>query len=68
MSGIAPKVIIHRLNIDPKVKPVRQKKRPFALERQKVIDEEVDKLIAAGFIKEALSRLTRQYSNGEKNQ
>ena len=53
MSGIPPEVITHQLNIDPKVKPVRQKKRPFAPERQKVINEEVDKLLAANFIKEA---------------
>ena len=53
MPGIPPEVITHRLNFDSKVKSVRQKKRPFAPERQKVIDEEVDKLLAAGFIREA---------------
>ena len=52
MPGIPPEVITHRLNIDPKIKPVRQKKRPFASERQKVIDEKVDKLLAASFIRE----------------
>ena len=53
MSDIPSKIITHRLNINPKTRPVRQKKRPFALERQKVIDEEVDKLFAPGFIREA---------------
>ena len=53
MLEISPKVITHRLNIDPKVKPVRQKKIPFAPERQKVIDEEVNKLLAADFIRKA---------------
>ena len=53
MSGIPPKIITHRLNIDSKVKPVRQKKRLFAPERQKIIDEEVDKLLVASFIREA---------------
>ena len=31
---------------------MRQKKRPFTPEKQKIIDEEVDKLLAAGFIRE----------------
>ena len=53
MSEIPLEIITHRLNINPNVKPVRQKKRPFAPERQKIIDEEVDKLLAAGFIREA---------------
>ena len=49
--SISSKVITHRLNIDPKIKSVRQKKRPFAIEMQKIIDEEVDKLLTIGFIK-----------------
>ena len=36
-----------------KVKPMRQKKRSFIPERQKAIDEEVNKLLAVDFIKEA---------------
>ena len=52
MPGIPPDIITYRLNIDPKVKSVRQKKRSFAFERQKVIDEEVDKLLATSFIRE----------------
>ena len=31
MSGIDPSVITHRLNVSPFFKPVRQKKRVFAL-------------------------------------
>ena len=50
MPKFFSKVITHRLNIDLKVKSVRQKKMSFALERQKVIDEEVDKLLTADFI------------------
>ena len=53
MPKIFSKVITHRLNIDPKVRLVRQKKRSFTPERQKVINEEVDKLLETGFIKEA---------------
>ena len=49
ISEILSKVITHRLNIDPKVRLVRQKKRSFAPERQKIIDEKIDKLLADGF-------------------
>ena len=41
MPGIDPSVITHRLNIYPSSKPVRQKKRVFALERDNAIKEEV---------------------------
>ncbi|KAK2996573.1 hypothetical protein RJ639_025584 [Escallonia herrerae] len=40
MPGIDPKVITHRLNVDPSKKPVEQKKRTFAPERQEKIEEE----------------------------
>ncbi|XP_061375190.1 uncharacterized protein LOC133317344 [Gastrolobium bilobum] len=51
MPGIDPKVCCHRLTVDPKAKPVAQKKRKFGPDRQKVIDEEVKRLHDAGFIK-----------------
>ena len=41
MPGIDPSVITHRLNVYPSSKPVRQKKRVFAPERDKAIKEEV---------------------------
>ena len=44
---------MHKPNIDLKHKPMKQKKRSFAPERQKVIDEEVDKLLKVGFIRQA---------------
>ena len=47
MGGINPIVITHKLNISPFFKPVKQKKRSFAPERQKVINEEVNKLLQA---------------------
>ena len=52
MSGIDPSVITHRLNTNPSFKPVKQKRRSFAPERQKAINEEVGKLLQAGAIKE----------------
>ena len=52
MPGIDLSVITHRLNICPSFKPVRQKKRVFALERNNAIKEEVQRLMAAKFIRE----------------
>ncbi|KAL0431963.1 UNVERIFIED_CONTAM: Transposon Ty3-G Gag-Pol polyprotein [Sesamum radiatum] len=52
LEGIDPSVISHHLNIDPSAKLVKQKKRHFGLEKDKVIQAEVDKLMAAGHIKE----------------
>ena len=52
MGGIDPAIITHRLNVSPSFKPVKQKRRSFALERQKAINEEVDKLLKAGAIRE----------------
>ena len=52
MGGIDPTVITNRLNTSPSFKPVKQKRRSFAPERQKAINEEVAKLLQAGAIKE----------------
>ena len=51
MPGIDPSVITHRLNVYPSSKPVRQKKRVFAPERDNAIKEEVQKLTTAQFIR-----------------
>ena len=45
MGGIDLAVITHRLNIIPSFKPVKQKRRSFAPERKKAINEEVSKLL-----------------------
>ena len=52
MGGIDPTVITHRQNVSPSLKPVKQKRRSFAPERQKAINEEVGKLLQAGAIRE----------------
>jgi hypothetical protein len=52
MPGIDPSVIVHRLNVDPNFRPIRQKRRTFAPERNQAVAEEVSKLLAAGFIRE----------------
>ena len=45
MGGIDPTVITHRLNVSPSFKPIKQKRRSFAFERQKSVNEEVGKLL-----------------------
>ena len=52
MGGIDPAIITHRLNVSPSFKPVKQKRRSFAPERKKAINEEVEKLLQAGAIRE----------------
>ncbi|KAL0361963.1 UNVERIFIED_CONTAM: Transposon Ty3-G Gag-Pol polyprotein [Sesamum radiatum] len=52
LEGIDPKVITHHLNIDTSTKPVKQKKRHFRPEKEKIIQIEVDKLMAAEHIEE----------------
>ena len=52
MPGIDPSVITHRLNVSSSYKPVRQKKKVFALERYTAIKEEAHKLITGEFIRE----------------
>ena len=52
MGGIDPTIITHRLNISPSFKPVMQKRRSFAPERHKAINEEVGKLLRENAIRE----------------
>ena len=52
MPGVSPEVITHRLNVDPTCRPMKQKRRNFALDRSRAIEEEISKLLEAGFIRE----------------
>ena len=52
MEGINPAVITHKLNINTSFKPVKQKRRSFSLERQKAVNEEINKLLQAKPIRE----------------
>ena len=52
MPGISPEVIQHKLNVNLKRKPVQQRWRVFAPERDQVVIEEVTKLLTTGFIRE----------------
>ncbi|KAL0327949.1 UNVERIFIED_CONTAM: Retrovirus-related Pol polyprotein from transposon [Sesamum calycinum] len=52
LEGIDPGVITHHLNLDPSVRPIKQKKLHFGPEKDKIIEGEVKKLLSAGHIKE----------------
>lgn len=54
MLGIDPRVIIHRLSVNPSARPIRQKNRTFVADRNQVIIEEVGKLLNARFIREVI--------------
>ncbi|KAK8944975.1 hypothetical protein KSP39_PZI008322 [Platanthera zijinensis] len=50
MPGVDADVACHRLNLDPKVRPIQQKKRAIASKMARPIREEVEKLLQEGFI------------------
>ncbi|BFG41111.1 hypothetical protein CerSpe_273850 [Prunus speciosa] len=52
MPIIDLQIIIHRLHVKPTSKPVVQKRRNFAPERVAIIEAEIAKLLAAGFVEE----------------
>lgn len=52
LTGIDPKIMSHHLGIDPKQRPVKQRTRAFKKERGDAVLEEVQKLIAANFVRE----------------
>jgi len=52
MPGIDPDFLCHHLTMDPKVRPVRQRKRKFNEERRRVVQDETKKLLSAGHIRE----------------
>ena len=51
MPRLDPRLVVHTLNVDPKAKPVAQPTRVFHIEIEEHIVKEVQKLLAAGFIK-----------------
>ena len=51
MPGIDPEVTTHRLNVDPNHKPVKQKRWKLNIERNRIFNDEVRKLIEPGFIR-----------------
>ncbi|GKV49206.1 hypothetical protein SLEP1_g55969 [Rubroshorea leprosula] len=51
MPGIPAEFTVHKLSTDPTKRPVVQKRCLFGLEKQAAIDEEIQKLLQAGFIR-----------------
>ena len=51
MPGLDPGLVAHTLNVDPKAKPVAQPAKIFHTKIEGQIVKEVQKLLAAGFIK-----------------
>ena len=51
MLGLDPGLIAHTLNVDPQAKPMAQPAKIFHTEIEGKIVKEVQKLLAAGFIK-----------------
>ena len=52
MPGIDPDFLCHRLTMDAKVRPVRQRRRKFNEERSLVVREETQKLLSVEYIRE----------------
>ena len=52
MPGIPTELAEHRLQVDPKARPVKQGLRKMNAERRKAIGEEIARLLEAGFIME----------------
>ena len=53
MPGMSPDVITHRLSIFKETRPISQKKRNLGDKKRLAAKEEADKLLLAGFIREA---------------
>jgi len=52
MPGLDPQIAMHRLNIKPDAKSVKQQRRQFCPDIMEAIEAEVHKLIECGFIRE----------------
>ena len=53
IKSIDPDLMCHRLNVDPRIPTQHQKRRLLNPERAQAFKDEVDRLIMAGFIREA---------------
>ncbi|XP_073284550.1 uncharacterized protein, partial [Primulina huaijiensis] len=52
LTGISPLISEHQLNILPGSHPIKQKKRHFGPEKDRIIDEQVKELLKAGHVRE----------------
>ena len=52
MTGIDPAIAVYRLQVDPNHPPVKQKRRKIAPERNRAVNEEIQKLLDIGSVRE----------------
>ena len=52
MPGIDPKLMCHKLAVYPGSRPVQQRRRKLGPERSQAVEEQVQALLEAGFIRE----------------
>ncbi|KAI3695247.1 hypothetical protein L1987_78239 [Smallanthus sonchifolius] len=52
MTGISKDIIMHKLGVDNSFRPIHKKSKKFAPERNAIIQEEVERLLKAGMIRE----------------
>ncbi|KAI5335482.1 hypothetical protein L3X38_025615 [Prunus dulcis] len=66
MPDIDPNIICHRLHVNLAYKLVAQKRHNLSPERVAIIEAEIDKLLAAGFIEEGKWRVCVDYTDLNK--
>ena len=52
MPGLSPNLVTHKLKVDSNAKHVKQPPRKYHLDVEEKINDEVHKLLKAGFIEE----------------
>ena len=52
MPGLSPNLVVHKLKVDPNVKPMKQPLRNYCLDVEEKIKLEVKKFLKAKFIEE----------------
>ena len=52
MLRLDPKLVTHKLNVDPKAKPMKQLARKYHLDVEEQIKAGVSKILKVGFIEE----------------
>ena len=52
MPGLSPNLVVHKLKVDPNVKPMKQPLRNYCLDVEEKIKLEVQKFLKAKFIEE----------------
>lgn len=52
MVGIDQRVVVHKLNVQPIAKSIKQKRRHFGAHHDEIIRKEVEGLLAIGHIRE----------------